>query len=87
MTEISIICPRCKDLVPVIDRTISEHGDCEAGGMRYIPSPRSFSSGPGSPSFKVLATKETKLSCPSCGGEHGGLEALVEMRVPDPRRN
>jgi hypothetical protein len=53
MRQVSVICWKCGALVPVIDRTISAHNDCEAGGTRYVPSPRISKAGPGGPTVDI----------------------------------
>lgn len=85
--SVSVICPKCKELVPVVDKQIQEHGDCPAGGMRYVPSPVKFKAGPGGPSFEVLAAKPMTMTCPDCNVEHKGIAALVRVTPPDPTVN
>lgn len=86
--SISVVCPKCKQLVPVLDKVIQEHGDCPVGGMRYVPSPRTFKAGPGAPEFEVLATKPVTMECAECGGiKHSGVAALVNVKMPNPEMN
>lgn len=90
MRTIKIICWVCKELVEVRDKIIAEHNDCPVSGMRYIPSPRITKSGPGGPSFEIVAARpleETGISCPRCGDDHGGIELLGRINVPDPTVN
>lgn len=83
MREISVICPKCKELVPVVERTISEHNACEAGGMYYAPSPRGFKAGPGGPTVTVLASKAERKHCDGCQKEHTLISALVKVDRPN----
>ncbi len=85
MRSVSVVCPKCKQLVPVIDKVIQEHGDCPVGGMRYVPSPR-FKAGPSGPEFQVLATKPVTLDC-DAGHKHSGVAALVQIKMPNPEMN
>ena len=87
MRHVSVVCPKCKDLVPVVDKTIQVHGDCPAGGMRYVPSLRGFKAGPGGPSFELLATKRVSMTCSDCNVEHKGIAALFKVNMPDPTVN
>lgn len=34
MRHVSVFCPKCKDLVPVVDKTPQEHADCPAVASR-----------------------------------------------------
>jgi hypothetical protein len=77
--SLSIICPACKDLVPVIDRTISEHHECPAGGMRYVPSPLKLQSYAGGPKIELLAAKP--IQCPTCEKGHA-IAMLVKVTPP-----
>ncbi len=88
MRSISIVCPKCNELVPVIDKTIQKHGECPIGGMRYLPSPRTFKAGAGGPEFEVVATRLLKARCDDCSRERvAGIEMLVRVNVPDPTVN
>ncbi len=86
MRSVSVVCPKCKQLVPVTDKVIQEHGDCPVGGMRYVPSPRKFKAGPGGPEFEVLATKPVTMECDQ-GHQHNGIAALVGVKMPNPELN
>ena len=86
MRSTSVICLLCKELVPVIDKTIQRHGECPAGGMRYVPSPMGFKRGAGGPSFELLATRPATIAC-GCGSEHQGIAAIFRATVPDPTVN
>lgn len=85
MRSVSVVCPKCKQLVPVINKVIQDHGDCPAGGMRYVPSPR-FKAGPGGPEYQVLATKPVEFKCDD-GHTHSGVAALVGIKMPNPEMN
>ncbi len=88
MRTISIICPACKELVPVIDKKISNHGDCAAGGMTYLPSPRTIQSSPGAPRIEIVAAKPIgQEHCESCGREHQIMFGLAKVTVPNPSNN
>jgi hypothetical protein len=67
--SISVVCPVCKELTPVVDKTITEHRDCPAGGMHYVPSPRVFQAGPGAPKIEVLGAKPIQCKCGARGAE------------------
>ncbi len=86
MRSVSVVCPKCKRLVPVIDKVIQEHGDCPVGGMRYVPSPRTFKAGPGGPEFQVLAAKPVRAR-DADGQEHSGVAALIGVKMPNPEMN
>ena len=86
MRQVSVICWKCGALVPVVDKTISEHNGCEAGGGRYVPSPR-FLTGPGGPSYEVLASTTIDVPCESCGGNLEAGIALVKVHMLDPSVN
>lgn len=85
--SLSIICPGCKELVPVVDRVIADHGDCEMAGMRYLASPRAFRAGPGAPSLEVVATKRISTMCEGCHKEHSGLAVIVRVSPGNPSVN
>lgn len=88
MRHTSVICPKCRELVPVIDKTIQEHGACPVGGMRYVPSPVKAKAGPGGPEVEILATRPVKAQCDGCSGEHvAGIAALVKVTAPNPTVN
>jgi hypothetical protein len=90
MRQTSLICPKCKELVPVVDKRIEEHGDCPVGGMRYVPSPVRFKAGPGAPEIEILATRPVKVVCnggDGCAGEHKGIAALVKIDWSNPQVN
>lgn len=87
-----IVCPGCKQLVEVVDRSVVKH---LAAGLRcpnsssgYRPQ-RSRSSEDQSPfarppsncpEFEVLAAKE--LTCGDCGESTGVMAALVRVTPP-----
>jgi hypothetical protein len=80
------VCPICRDLVTVIDKTIAMHGDCPMSGMRYVPSPRSFQQHAGGPKFEVIASKPLRLECePGCG--HDGKLILAKVTLPKAELN
>ena len=79
-----MVCPKCKELVPVVDKTIQEHGECPVGGMRYVPSPPRFKAGLGGPEFEVMAAKPVSMACPDCKIDHKGTATLVRVNVPNP---
>jgi hypothetical protein len=57
MRNVSVVCPVCKELTPVIDKKLQQHSSCPASGMRYIPSPRYGTSDPmftGAPKIELL---------------------------------
>jgi hypothetical protein len=89
MRHVSVVCPKCRELVPVIEKTVQEHGECPVGGMRYVPSPRMFKAGAGGPEFEVLATRPViKAPCEDCKREHvAGIEVLVRVNLPNPGVN
>ena len=87
MRQVSVICWKCGELVPVVDRTISAHNDCEAVGTRYVPSPRIFKAGPGGPTVEVLGSTTVDISCEGCGGTHEATLALAKVTMPDPTVN
>ena len=76
--SLSIVCPACKDLVPVVEKTIAEHHDCPAGGMRYIPSPPKFQSSPGGPKIELVAAKPVQCEC-------GESATMLLLKVTPPR--
>lgn len=88
MRNVSVICPHCKELVPVVEKTIQQHGDCPVSGMRYVPSPARIKAGAGGPEFEVLATRPLTAQCDDCHREHiAGIEALIRVNMPDPTVN
>lgn len=93
MRTVKLICPVCRDLVEVIDKTVADHlreGEpCPMSGMRHCPSPR-FKSGPGGPSLEVLGARNIPkmgIACDTCGEDHGGFEVLARMHRGDPSVN
>jgi len=85
--NISVVCPICKQLTPVVDKTIMAHGEYAASGMRYLPSPIKISSVAGGPRFEVMAARPILVECSECHESHEGVAALVSVHVPNPQCN
>ncbi len=88
MRTVSVICPACKELVPVVDKKIEVHGDCAAGGMTYLPSPRTIQSSPGAPRVEIVASKHLgQERCGNCGKDHQVMFGLAKVTIPNPSNN
>jgi hypothetical protein len=83
---VQILCPACKALVEVCEKTVAEHDGCPMGGMRYVPSPKTFKAGAGAPAVEVLGIKPARGICKD-GQLHEGIVVIARVTQPDPKVN
>jgi hypothetical protein len=86
MTSTSIVCQICRDLVPVVEKTIAVHGDCPMSGMRYVPSPRTFQQHAGGPKIEIIASQKVYGSCDK-GHDHARFLCLAKITPPKAELN